>query len=1339
MASKPGLEEDQAYNWSEKGASITQHLKMGADLDDSQNAVLLEQLGYSLYRASMQSDSQNEFRDRIRQSIDAYQKAIPINQKMARKAEAFRCQAMKEYLLYWISAEIREKRVRLASAWQSTKRSLTRFRKAADNLEFGGTYNQLALVPSLLMSVGQKATVKRLILKQAIDLGEEAIKRLSSVPSPVELARSYAINSIVALGIAYYSDQTGKDELVNRSENAWRKALQTSEVSALLEMATQARVGNPELGVEGSEEIIAFLEKTLELVRTTMDKPTICSILDLLAYNVYRRISVSDDPEEREDLLGRLAVLTEESGREYSPFSGRNSLRSVYSIFSLRADSSWSLAQFETDDSKKLVRLEAALRLALEDLANSRKQGSLEAEEQANHVASKILTAIAVVERRPTQKKILLERAYRHRKKAIAVNRRIAPSHDLWNKGLHQNYLADIVASYLSLADSENAKTRILSRAIILKERCLSMCSRDSYVLNWSSGPSAFYGYLGRYQLQCGDLYVKLYDLRKKTSDLQTADQRFRAAAESFERVGQRARSAEARWKGALALEKMRQHIRASESYSLACHSYNIASQKIPSLKTFYQELCDYMQAQSEIEKAKHYHSRRRFSEAKECYAKAARLHIASKIWSYLAPYYSAWENIENAEDLAIIQRSEDAIQSFEEAVRLFQEAERSIQLQVLIITDEREKSTARDLVAEAATWAKYSKARVVVERARAAVRNGDLELCWKTCDVAIDMLQDLIPGIRIAEAKEEVSSILQLCLICRTMTRAEAEISPKMFSEAADLLESWQKLMPSPRSRMLVLGHSHLCKALELGSVYNETRTKKLYASAKRHCEAAKDCYLACESPEYSEYARGTALLFDAFFYMDTAKKELEPGKKAHLFLAAEELLATASAAYSKAGYSKKTEQTLQLLANVRKDRVVAVSITQALGGVTSLMPTLTTSGSIGPSTGPSMGPEKLATAFVIADLSASPTTPRVGDKLEIKITLSNAGHHPATLLRLEDAIPYGFELREIPESSTLEGNNIGLRRRRLGSLKSEELRLILKTVVACKATLRPRVVYLDETGRQRSHDLTPLSLTVKNAESGGTDVRAILVFKTDEYFVGEHFDCSLEISASGARSVTLEAIDNVVPEGLVLSKCEGGFFEAGPNRIDLRGLHFQPGESQIVKLVLQAKQEGKYAMAPKLKFEEDSGSGKEIAVKPVGLTVHPVSPILEFLAHEFMRDYSTKRLSIEQAGWRTLMNIASSLRIPRSQVYGETRYGHSFGRPVESLLRSGLIEYRTFPGRGRGGNITKIRVVSDRDSIRRLLAWTEPTSSLDTMVKKAEAAVHALAPSQNVFERED
>src|SRR2546427_50376 len=182
MASKPGLEEDQAYNWSEKGASIAQRLKMWADLDDSQNAVLLEQLGYSLYRASMQSDSQNEFRDRIRQSIDAYQKAIPIN-------------------------------------------------------------------------------------------------RLSSVPSPVELARSYAINSIVALGIAYYSDQTGKDELVNRSGNAWRKALQTSEVSALLEMATQARVGNPELGVEGSEEIIAFLEKTLELVRTTMDKPTICSIL----------------------------------------------------------------------------------------------------------------------------------------------------------------------------------------------------------------------------------------------------------------------------------------------------------------------------------------------------------------------------------------------------------------------------------------------------------------------------------------------------------------------------------------------------------------------------------------------------------------------------------------------------------------------------------------------------------------------------------------------------------------------------------------------------------------------------------------------------------------------------------------------------------------------------------------------------------------------------------------------------------------------------------------------------------------------------------------------------
>ena len=49
--------------------------------------------------------------------------------------------------------------------------------------------------------------------------------------------------------------------------------------------------------------------------------------------------------------------------------------------------------------------------------------------------------------------------------------------------------------------------------------------------------------------------------------------------------------------------------------------------------------------------------------------------------------------------------------------------------------------------------------------------------------------------------------------------------------------------------------------------------------------------------------------------------------------------------------------------------------------------------------------------------------------------------------------------------------------------------------------------------------------------------------------------------------------------------------------------------------------------------------------------------------------------------------MDIVNVLKIPRSHVYGEPRYGRPRGRQLEVLIQSGLAESRIFPGeRGRG-----------------------------------------------------
>ena len=68
--------------------------------------------------------------------------------------------------------------------------------------------------------------------------------------------------------------------------------------------------------------------------------------------------------------------------------------------------------------------------------------------------------------------------------------------------------------------------------------------------------------------------------------------------------------------------------------------------------------------------------------------------------------------------------------------------------------------------------------------------------------------------------------------------------------------------------------------------------------------------------------------------------------------------------------------------------------------------------------------------------------------------------------------------------------------------------------------------------------------------------------------------------------------------------------------------------------------------------------------------------------------------------------MDIVETLQIPKAQIYGDARYGHTFGRSLEDLVKRGLVEYRIVPGvRGRGGNVMKVRVAYDKEPVKKLV----------------------------------
>jgi len=137
-----------------------------------------------------------------------------------------------------------------------------------------------------------------------------------------------------------------------------------------------------------------------------------------------------------------------------------------------------------------------------------------------------------------------------------------------------------------------------------------------------------------------------------------------------------------------------------------------------------------------------------------------------------------------------------------------------------------------------------------------------------------------------------------------------------------------------------------------------------------------------------------------------------------------------------------------------------------------------------------------------------------------------------------------------------------------------------------------------------------------------------------------------------------------------------------------------------ETFRITLQLKEPGVVLTEPRIVFIDQSGQQRQ---RDLPAKILVTSPILEFLIAEFTDDYRRKSLALDHCGWRTLMDIVHALKLPRSHVYGDSRYGHVRGKQLEALIRPGLVESRIFPGeRGRGGEIVKVRVVFGNQAVR-------------------------------------
>jgi len=373
-----------------------------------------------------------------------------------------------------------------------------------------------------------------------------------------------------------------------------------------------------------------------------------------------------------------------------------------------------------------------------------------------------------------------------------------------------------------------------------------------------------------------------------------------------------------------------------------------------------------------------------------------------------------------------------------------------------------------------------YCQTRITLEDARILDKKGDHSSSSEEYSSAAEAFQKISQTLESEQERKEFRLMATLSKAWAKMTQAEAEQAPDLFVEASELFEEAKEFSPNEKARMLALGHSRFCRALEVGTKFADTRDSTFLNPLMQHLESASNYYVRAGFQNASEYAKATRLLFEAYTQTDNAQTEKDPEKKAKLYTMAEKVLQTSAGSFMKAEHPEKREQVLRLLEKVKEERELALSLSEVLHAP-SIVATTTAFATPSPTHENSVGLERFENANVQASLVTSQRELKIGENLSLEIELINAGKGPAILTKIAEVIPEGFELTEKPTNYKIEDGQLNMKGKRLDPLKTEEVKLTLRPKAQGVFPFKPKIMYLDENGTYKSHHPEPVTITVK------------------------------------------------------------------------------------------------------------------------------------------------------------------------------------------------------------------------------------------------------------------
>ncbi len=1027
-----------------------------------------ERIGYDFYRAGMQAESVEEFRDRMRQVVGDYEGAKEFYGKIGgqkQKPRTIRCDAMIAYVGYWLASDMSEKKRLLEECWKLTKESLGVFQEIGDQLEYGITYNQLSNSPVLGFCFEWDFQTREKLMREAVEHGEQAIKSLTSSKDPFELARAYAKTAFCSGVFDYYFlEISERVKGSQRVQDYWRKAKKLSEEIALLEMLPPVFGGLYLLWGDASDEAFKNLKKALECGRKTRDKFIIGCALDWLTYHSGWSRYKFEDPEKRSRVYKATLRYAEDAMQQYAPIS----------FMSPRADSFWAewvhieyywwLANNETDLGRKLRLLEKAREVAADGLKRAESSEYPDVIAYVNHIFSQTLVSLALMQKNPIEKTRLLEEALEHRKKAIRIVEQLGRFH-YWNRGMQLANLATIKYQLADLTKDPETKKRMIRKSLVDSEKSMELAIKEIY-----HGKTRVQGYfrnLGILQYNSGVWLNHLYELTDDKEHLRKAAKFFAEAAESNRHIRFQNRVAECHWKAAQTYDALDEHLQAAENFGLASENYRFAAEKIPLLIGFYSDYSLYMRAWAEIERSRHEHENEDYGRSRDHYRMCSRLLEITEKWSYQFPYYFAWSLLEHGEALSRLDKLQDAMKVFKRASRSFGDSSDILRRTAEEFENSEEKEEAFKLADIARLRKQYCMGKALMEEAKLSNRKGDRISSATKFAYAARIFKEIAPNLEREEARRDLQFAATTCQAWEKMELAEERGDATLYKKAAELFAKASKISHRKTAELTAEGNSCFCEALELGMKFMATSNRAFYSGVKLRMENAAGYYLRAGLEKPALWVEAAKKLFDAYVYVGNAEAEAEPEKRVRFYSMAERCLELSAKFYGQAGYREKKNEVLQSLERARKQRELAFSLNEVLT-VPSVLSS-TTGVSMPDSTEKAAGLNGFESVNVRARLSV-PKEFVPGEEFQVELDLVNVGREPGLLVRIEGLIPPRSKVLRMPSYCALEGGSLNMRGKRLDPLSVESISIWVQIADVVSVSLSPLVVYVDELGNFRT-----------------------------------------------------------------------------------------------------------------------------------------------------------------------------------------------------------------------------------------------------------------------------